>query len=588
MAYTLKRLATARQLFPNHSREGLEFEGCYHLRSRTKNTKTVGSSWIDNDPDDDYSPDQTPRSKRRMQSDRGDRSRPRPTKRARSHSPRPASQPESNTEDNVTHAWAPATPEDRSLSKWEIFWQPQTERDPKQAYFLRARKETMDSPRKVGIDQIKEPNPQEKGHSLISNGCEACQELHLECSLIADPLDYPCDNCRADRCDCVPDPAPTWKRQCEECKRRRRPRCSFLSGDYDHNQPCQECQQHGFQCIAGPAKYLPFGGRSQAMDTEMPNDQDSIIAKEECKVSQPNASNKFEGSELEGITPAPLAEASSSTMQGIQSAQAQEKHDLDTFPELAVPPSTVLTFGFLSGNPYGTSYRIWTDFPHPLNLIDKAPDDGSLCCHWCNNFAYGIVGLGNRNTEVLDFGGGRLIEVVDGHQGEGKEPSRMCGHCVSERLQIMQCPHDDIAPIPNLVNPQGQFNVTAAFESLAWACAALQEPTSPCYGQPLPQADHPWCSLCREPAFWSCETDQATQVGCHKVGQSVNPAGIGCGIVLCDYCAHYVKLFHGDLDQAVEWGKGDPENGTEFRADVNYILKGSEGNYLRQQIYRPT
>jgi hypothetical protein len=35
----------------------------------------------------------------------------------------------------------------------------------------------------------------------------------------------------------------------------------------------------------------------------------------------------------------------------------------------------------------------------------------------------------------------------------------------------------------------------------------------------------------------------------------------------------------------VAWGKQDRQNNTEFRADVDYILKDSNLNYLRRQIY---
>jgi hypothetical protein len=180
-----------------------------------------------------------------------------------------------------------------------------------------------------------------------------------------------------------------------------------------------------------------------------------------------------------------------------------------------------------------------------------------------------------------------MIEIKDGHQDEGKEPSRMCWYCATERLQIMRCRHYDIAPMMHHMDPQTPYSAESAFQNLAQARAALQEPSSRCYGQPFPEADHQWCSLCQEPAFWSCDSNQTFQVDAQgTIIQQIGPVDIGCGLFLCNYCARHVKRFHGDLNQAVAWGKQDPMNYTDFRADVDYILKSSNANYLHRQIYK--
>lgn len=586
MAYSTNRLEKARRLFPGHAQTVFEYEDSYHLRSRNKSTTSAVSSWIDNDKDDDYTPERRSRSKRPMNSDREARSRARPAKRARSHSPTPTSSLDADNEEDALCSSAPVTPEDISgQSKWEDFWQPQIERDPKKAYFFRARKDAADFPSSPDIGHDTQSGLSEDIKSP-AKGCLACQELNLDCSLVDDPSHYPCGNCRDDQCDCIPDPPPIWKRPCEPCKSRRRSKCSYLSGEYDHSQPCWECLQHGFQCVAGPAKCQPSGKHLiESTSTETTDEyHDDESPEESSSGPELNWKEMSELQESDGILPATPTDITHSTINTtISSTQDPSIQDLDAPTGSRLPPGSIPTFDYLSSNPYGTSYRIWTYYPHPLTIMSPNTD---LSCHWCSNFAYGIVGLGARNTDILDFETGRLIELSDGHRGEAKEPSRMCWDCARDRLQIMQCSHDVIAPLLNHMSPHIPYNTSGAYYHLARAWAALQEPSSQFYGQPFPEAPQPWCSLCQEPAFWSCDSDQTVQVSFQGSVQNVTPIDIGCGLFLCDYCAHYVKRFQGDLDRVVSRGRHNPDNRTEFRADVDYILKHSNENYLRRQVYK--
>ncbi|KAJ5369743.1 uncharacterized protein N7496_005835 [Penicillium cataractarum] len=586
MAYSPDRLEKARRLFPGHTQAAFECEDTYHLRSRNKSTTSVMSSWIDNDKDDDYTPERSSRSKRQIRSDREARSRARPAKRARSHSPTPTSSLDADNEADAPCSSSPVTPEDTpGQSKWETFWQPQIERDPEKAYFFRARKDAADSPGSPDIGHDNQSGLPEENNPA-ARGCLACQELDLECSLVDDPSHYPCENCRDDECDCIPDPPPIWKRPCEPCKSRRRLRCSYLSGDYDHSQPCWECLQHGFQCVAGPARCQPTGEHLMvSTETETTDEyHDDGTPEESSSGPEQNSKPKSMLHESGGILPATTARINHFTTRvSLSSTQGPSIQGPHTPAASGLPQCLIPTFDNLSSNPYGTSYRIRTYYPHPLTILSP---NSQLSCHWCSNFAYGIVGLGPRNTDILDFETGRLIELSDGHQGEGKEPSRMCWDCARERLQIMQCCHDFISPLLNHMNPHLPYNPTGAYYHLAQARAALQEPSSRCYGQSFPHAPQPWCSLCQEPAFWSCDSDQTAQVSSQGPFQDVTTIHIGCGLFLCHYCAHHVNQFRGDLDRVVAWGKQDPKNKTEFRADVDYILKGSKGNYLRRQIYK--
>lgn len=586
MAYSPNRLSKAQHLFSSPTRTVFDPGDGYDLRSRAKNTTSTISSWVDNDKDDDYIPPQSSRTKRRIHASRETRSRTRPAKHARSHSPRPKASPKADTNKDAPSAADPVTIADTTgQSQWERLWEPLTERDPSKAYFFRARKHAMGPPGSgAKLDQNRQSMVSKKGRPSLK-GCLACQEINLDCSLVDNPFHYPCDNCRDDECDCIPDPPPIWKRQCELCKRRRLPQCSYLSGNYDHSKPCHECLQHGFQCVAGPAKYPPHSGHSpESMDIEM-TDVAQATEPPETLRRYPMRYAKGKSQAQESPNSLPVRATGNSRVTAIQN-QSSTQHPLPSGlrtlagsdPVAAAIPS----FPSSGPNPYGTSYRISTYYPHPLTLLDM----GSIVsCHWCLNWAYGIVGLGIRNTEVLDFNTGRLIEIKDGHQGEGREPSRMCWLCASERVQIMQCPHDNITPIMNR-DPKSPKDRSAAFQNLAQARAALQEPTSQCYGQPFQTVDREWCSLCQEPASWSCDSDQTAQAARQGDSEFLTTVGIGCGLYLCHYCAYHVKRFRGDLDRAVAWGKQDPENENDLRADVEYILKKSKGNCLRRQVYK--
>ncbi|KAF3386389.1 hypothetical protein F1880_001648 [Penicillium rolfsii] len=580
MAYSLRRLEKARRLFPGQSPAVFETGEGYDLRSRAKNTTLAIASWIDNDKDDDYLPHQPSRSKRRIPSNR---ERPRSTRQARSGATDLRPSLEEHTLEDKLSSSSPLTPDDTTgQSKWEELWEPQTKRDPAKAYHFRARKDTAGSPSNTTSDHSINPTFFEQGKSS-AKGCLACQELELDCSLVEDPFDYPCDSCRDDECDCIPDPPPVWKRPCEPCKSRRRSRCSYLSGEYDHSQPCFECVQHGFQCVAGPAKCPPsdvyrFEDTDDAGDTDPETeyedqDDDPADSSPEASDGDKNGKSRLHGSEHTYLAP---SEESSQSTASQRSTLKPSDFYCATLAGSGLPPATIPTFGSSSSNPYGTAYRIRTYYPHPLTILDK---DSLDLCHWCSNLAYGIVGLGPRDTEILDFGGGRMIEITNGHQREGKEPSRMCWYCATERLQIMQCQHYDIAPMMHDLDPDNPFSVSVAYQDLAQACSALRDPSSPYYGQSFENADHEWCSLCQQPAFWSCNSNQAFLADASgNVYQQMGPVDIGCGLVLCDYCAQTVKRFHGDLDRAVAWGREDPQNKTKFRADVDYILKHSSLN----------
>ncbi|KAI2790576.1 hypothetical protein POX_d06097 [Penicillium oxalicum] len=576
MAYSTERLEKARRLFPSQSNITSRSEDSYSLRTRSISVNLT--SWIENDKNDsDYSPLQNRRSKRPIRSDNASRSRGRPKKRARGQSPSLTSF--EDADDNMDEASSSLfeSSDEPSPKDFETFWQPETERDPNQAYHLRPRKNSQVS---TTTTLGRKANKKEKSvQSYHPGSCLACQEIGLDCTIADDPFKYPCNNCRDDECDCILVPSPKWKRVCEPCKQRRRTGCSYASGDYDHSQPCWECQQHGFSCFAGPSRYPP--PKIHPGETEGPSTSDQHGEDEFQETPVRDVQSRAKGK-----TPIVHSAADPSSWYTSED-DTEESHGTAAKTVIASPGDegnqitpalsspNIPTFDSWNSNPYGTIYRLRTFYPHPLTVLDK---NSRLSCHWCSNFAYGIVGLGERKPQVLDFENGRLVELEDGHLAEGKEPSRMCWYCAYARVRIMQCCHNRIEPM------MWQANLSAAYEDLVRARAALQDPHSGYFGAPFPESKHAWCSLCQEPASWSCESILVPRVeGVHDP-RVVDPVYTGCGLFLCGYCARTVRAFRGDLDQAVTRGNRDINNGTEYRADVDYILRDPKKNHLRRNV----
>ncbi|KAB8276017.1 hypothetical protein BDV30DRAFT_55220 [Aspergillus minisclerotigenes] len=229
-------------------------------------------------------------------------------------------------------------------------------------------------------------------------------------------------------------------------------------------------------------------------------------------------------------------------------------HEETTSPEI---PSNAVT----DGDPKHPVTRvIRTSLEHPVIFNYEPPEDGSTPCHWCDNFTYGLLGLGRRTVEVLDFGDGRYIEIGGGHVAEGHEPSRMCVVCALERVHVMRCVAHRIVPLKGY--DVDTFDLTAAYNSLV-----------PKPGQ-APKKINPWCSLCPNPAFFGCGALQAVNKFQEPVDASSQDA-IGCGLLLCEKCEGLMRLYQGDLAKVVMKNEEtDAAFGT--RADAMYLLPGND------------
>lgn len=272
-AYTVERYELARRLFPKTPKEDLCKEeiralaGPYYQLRERKDRGTI-LTWVDDEEDGDYDPEEEVLPKKRKSPPRPSRMAP-VAKRARSRSPTPILTPLPDPESDSASETDP----------WDTYWALGAEsEDTSTPYKLRTRKKLRDAENgeATGTTEDESTESHSDDEPFTSEGCLACQELELPCSSVEDPSFYPCQTCRDDGLECELCPAPKRKRACERCRHERDGGpCSYLSPDYDHSLPCRACLEHGFQCLAGPAKPKSEAGMSTGTDTDTDTDTDT-------------------------------------------------------------------------------------------------------------------------------------------------------------------------------------------------------------------------------------------------------------------------------------------------------------------------
>jgi hypothetical protein len=657
MAYSPERLERAQQLFDRTMGEFCmlpHLDGPYHLRQRASKRAAVIASWHDNDEDEDYSPSskQTP-TKRKLSLLHDSDQDIKPDKKAKSLSPtstfRSRLSPDTEREASVP----PSTPSHSEPDSWDRYWAVNPEIDTSDSrYSLRRRNKesASESPQKTDT-QVEAETSNPTGDVPAEDqppirGCAACQELGMECSLASDPnpFAYPCTTCEIDDVFCVVSPPPIWKRSCENCKGRKKDTCSYRYADYDHSQPCLSCRNHGFECIAGPARCPPFAlfSTSEPSEPSSPPKVDSpatsnsphgtpeLDVSEGSKAIEQTSSPKIDSPESfnlpHGTQQAEVSEVSKPSEQvsspAIESnvqlpesnpakndswepsspfcnaqppvVQVPKPHEVieifdsdDDSPNIPErQPSPIYISDSLESPNQDTvsnaialqstnTQRIWTELVHPVQFL---ADDGEGFppCNWCNNFAFGINGLGPRYPEVLIFGDGTIVELQDGHTAEGKEQSRMCISCTLNRFKIIRCSHDtlDLQTVPTPVKENLRAD---ALRLLNEANEVLIDPETGKAGPFHPFTTYQWCSLCREPAFGTCQAIQPVDVYADVV--NCDEESRGCGLMLCESCLHLTNEFQGDLNAVIAWGRNGPSP-VSYRADVEFLLSGAENNNM--------
>lgn len=401
------------------------------------------------------------------------------------------------------------------------------------------------------------------GHPF-ARGCWECVALGHECPLLGDETAWPCSTCVADDNDCDLITAPTRKRACERCKRRRIG-CSY-SYTLNHGVACQQCMDDGHNCIAGPA--------NDAIRTRIRYDRDWVnnplsiknpprvkkrVGCAECREagnpcsflatgnkSQPCGSCKTTGDPciLEYLIPRERRK--------IQRAERGEKRKADETSSLSPPPSERAK---ATKNCEGIHKTIETKLCHPIvfNCDEKREEP----CHFCEGPGYGILGMGPKKVEVIEWTDGRgLDEISGGHKGDGIENTRMCTFCTMNRMSIIMCSEHEMRPIGSLQHDATDIN------------DALSEPLTG-----TTKTSRQWCAICPDPALYQCRTPCDVDFN-------------GCGLMLCEYCMVILTGVHdGDLQKMLPELKDEVTDEKMLGLRADYGLLKQDGLLMRYLLW---
>ena len=394
-----------------------------------------------------------------------------------------------------------------------------------------------------------------------ARGCKACLELRIECSLLQEGAMYPCAACMDDRIDCELILQPLQKRPCESC-RYRRISCSYRQAEADHSLPCQQCADSLRNCCAGPASGRIRTGPSldqkvhegRIVDspriqsgTKGPTSQRPFVTCTQCRRDKKwcTLSGKSEEIPCGRCLSAKRNCTFEPIVKNIGSTTRSRRKELP----LQEPVAT---------EGVGVTKVIKTSLVHPIMFNHFPPEDGSAPCHWCEDLAYGILGIGQATVEVIDFGDHQgYNELEGGHFGRGFDSSRMCMDCTMERLFITSCKPHEIERLEDM-ETEG-FDYDATFTYLFPGKAA--------------KAPFKWCSICPRAAFFAC---CKPHMAIEDDGEIWRAGRNGCGLHLCEECAVALMTEHdGFLEERIEVLQ---RNNADFmvRADVDFLHQDGE------------
>ena len=205
------------------------------------------------------------------------------------------------------------------------------------------------------------------------------------------------------------------------------------------------------------------------------------------------------------------------------------------------------------GDTGGTVKTVRTKFCHPM-LFDYRDEssDGSDPCHFCSCASFGLIGLEERTTEVIEWYDGRgWEEIGGGHRGDSIKSSQMCTPCTMTRMQIMVCEDHALGRI-------SESDTEADYE------AALERLLDP----ELAAADR-WCSVCCNLAAWECCMESDVQ------------PGEGCGLALCGPCVTDLQECGGSLETLLQALEDRPSEARPAGLRADYELLKEDGLLMR-------
>ncbi|MCJ1338642.1 hypothetical protein MMC09_003931 [Bachmanniomyces sp. S44760] len=411
------------------------------------------------------------------------------------------------------------------------------------------------------------------GHPA-ARGCKACLETGLSCPLLQEGVMYPCNHCEEDDVECELILQPVKKRCCENC-RRRRTACSYREDESYHDKPCRQCALSRLKCIAGPqsgrtrtgpcldrmllknpkaTKFIPTSERPFASCTACRR------AKKWCSLYHINSIKApCKRCRIDGLS----CTFEKLTDQGHKVCTDKEKHDKSLAQR---KDEEVLS---VTGYNSPVTRTVKTRLAYPLQINHAVPVDGSSPCHWCEDLAYGILGLKEDDVELIDRHDGLgfvLNKIKHGYLANG--PSRMCIECTYERMMLIACSDHEIWPITG-IDPN-QFNDSTVLEWLMPRMAT--------------EAPFDWCTVCPSPAFFTCRkqcSPDLMAVDTHALGSDYGQEA-GCGLKLCESCAvSFLEEHRGNLTGLILRLAEDQDVGTfDIRADATLVCR--DGEILRQ------
>jgi hypothetical protein len=193
---------------------------------------------------------------------------------------------------------------------------------------------------------------------------------------------------------------------------------------------------------------------------------------------------------------------------------------------------------------------IRTNFSHPIEYRCK-PE----ACSFCLNYRYPIFGCGAVDVEVVQLMPGVYEEVDGGNRDKGFPVTKICLNCSVERMTIAQCPIHEILPIDGL--SEGDFDYRSFYSHLTPSGSAEHNPV------------HLICSVCIQPAFYACATQQTMDAfGLPIKGEDES----SCGLLLCGDCSAAVVSFGLDLERVERSAEGS----RVFRADREFLAPGND------------
>ena len=389
------------------------------------------------------------------------------------------------------------------------------------------------------------------GHP-VARGCWECLGLGNEhCTLLYDERTWPCKMCRDDDHDCDLITPPILKRACERCKRRRTA-CSY-SHSFSHGEACQQCMDDGYRCVAGPAK-----------DSTRPRiryDRDWV----NDPIPKPKSSKRKRSPEEDlsaiqaDLTPwkrrdSLFEDNNDATIAAhyddLRSLNRKESGPID---DIQPPPAKGAK---LSKQSKGNTTIIQTKLCHPV-IFNHEHTAGDEPCHFCAEPSYAVLGLEQREVEVIDWEDGRgLEEISGGHKGKGVENTRICAHCTMKRLPIIMCPTHEMQPIAGRDKDAIDAN-TALMDLLSGSAKAFSKT---------------WCAICPSMATHKC---------C-----APNDGSGACGLTLCDQCmAMLVGSYKSDLQAMLPDLKDEPTEERMFGLRADYELLREDGVLMRYVLW---